>query len=911
MDLNEAETRQQLINQQLARAGWNNNQIMLAEEVALKRAAKGDDYSTGQYESADYVLLDSNRIPIAIVEAKRTSRGPLAGQRQAADYADLIQAKYGVTPFIFLSNGLETWFWNRDLYPPHRVSGFFTQQDLENLRFIRTYRTSLYGINPNPKIAGRDYQIEALKRLTEALEKGHRKFLLVMATGTGKTRTAVALVDLLMRAKWIQRVLFLVDRRELARQAADAFKDYMPHEIPVRIEGGKVDSDAHIHLATYPSMLQVYQKLSPAYYDLIIADESHRSIYNKYKVLLDHFDSFQLGLTATPTEYIDHNTFQLFECTDGLPTFYYRYEDAVKDGYLADYKVLEAKTAFQIQGIKAGELPKELKRMIEEQGIELGEINFEGSDLERRVTNTGTNDAIVREFMDKSRKDTTGTLPAKTIIFCISHLHAEEIWKSFNRLYPDLQRRGFAEIIDSHMERVESTLDDFKTKDMPRVAISVDMLDTGIDVPEIRNLVFAKPVYSQVKFWQMIGRGTRRWRDPKTGKLKRDFLIIDHWNNFSYFKMNTENEPVGVTVPLPVRLFRARFDKLLLLQSKGEHEKAAITVRVLIDMLATLPEQNINVRPHILELRELQRPETWQRLDETQIYLIRNTIAPLCRFMPDVNLEEMTFELRTEQLALAKLNHDEITIDILRDKIVADLNLLPIRLQEVKVHEEHLRWAISQEFWENLDYERIIDLQKIFAPLMRYRRRRQQNLIRLSLPDEIATRRWVVYGPGGEGAFAESYREKVESFVRRLANSDPTLRNIKLDKPVTEEELRSLARLLERPDLYVTEDVLREVYEYPNARLVDFLRHMLGVSQLPSREEQIKEAFDKFIQAHSNFSAIQINFLRIIRSAIVTRNQLTASDLEQPPFNRVGSVHQLFSADELNEILTFVNTLAA
>ena len=283
-------------------------------------------------------------------------------------------------------------------------------------------------------------------------------------------------------------------------------------------------------------MMQVYDRLSPAYYDLIIADESHRSIYNKYKALLDHFDGLQLGLTATPTDYIDHNTFQLFECHDGLPTFYYSYEEAVEEDHLADYKVLEANTTFQIQGIKAGQLPAEVQRQLEEQGIELSEIDFEGSDLERHVTNTGTNDALVREFMDKSRKDATGTMPAKTIFFCMSHNHAKEIRKSFNRLYPDLQRKGFSEIIDSYMERAEDTLDDFKTKNMPRVAISVDMLDTGIDVPEILNLVFAKPVYSQVKFWQMIGRGTRRWTDPRTGWQKKDFLIIDHWNNFSYFK---------------------------------------------------------------------------------------------------------------------------------------------------------------------------------------------------------------------------------------------------------------------------------------------------------------------------------------------------------------------------------------
>jgi type I restriction enzyme R subunit len=338
-----------------------------------------------------------------------------------------------------------------------------------------------------------------------------------MATGTGKTRTVIALIEILFRARLIQRVLFLADRRELVRQALGAFKEYMPNQSRERIEGGRIENGARIHVATYPSMIQVYPKLSPGYYDLIIADESHRSIYNRYKAIFDHFDAIQIGLTATPTDYIEHNTFSMFSCPDGLPTFYYPYEEAVNQNYLADYKVLEAKTRFQIEGIKAGELPPELQKQVDEQGIELSEINFEGTDLERRVTNTGTNDAIVDEFMANSRKDATGTLPAKTIIFAMTHAHAMELYKSFNRRYPSLQTKGLAKVIDSHMERTDKILDDFKTEEkMPRVAISVDMLDTGIDVPAIQNLIFAKPVFSQVKFWQMIGRGTRLWTDPQT-----------------------------------------------------------------------------------------------------------------------------------------------------------------------------------------------------------------------------------------------------------------------------------------------------------------------------------------------------------------------------------------------------------
>ena len=359
-----------------------------------------------------------------------------------------------------------------------------------------------------------------------------------------------------------------------------------------------MDHAARIHVATYPSMMQVYEQLSSGYYDLIVADESHRSIYNRYRAFLDHFDAMQLGLTATPTDYIDHNTFDLFDCTDGLPTYYYSYDQAVAEDHLVDYQVHYAQTNFQIEGIKAGDLPPELALQLAEQGVELEELDFEGTDLERRVTNTGTTDVIVREFMDHCRRDAAGTMPAKTIIFAMSHRHAMEIYKSFNRLYPNLQRAGLAQVIDSHMERADRLLDDFLLKDMPRVAISVDMLDTGIDVPSIQNLVFAKPVFSQVKFWQMIGRGTRLWTDPQDGAAKKSFLIFDFWNNFTYFKMNPEGEIASQTEPLPVRLFRTRLDKLLLLRGLDRDEEAAEARHDLQSMLADLPQDNVNVRPH-------------------------------------------------------------------------------------------------------------------------------------------------------------------------------------------------------------------------------------------------------------------------------------------------------------------------
>lgn len=357
---NESSTRAELIDAQLARAGWAKSRRMLLEEVLLKTAEPGGAYGDVQY--ADYILLGSDGKPLAVVEAKRTGRDELAGKRQAADYADAIKAQFGLDPFIFLSNGQEIQFWERGRYPPRKLAGFYSRDDLERLRHQQSHGLPLSETPVNADIAGRVYQHEAIRRVTEGIDAAKRRFLLVMATGTGKTRTTIALVDLLLRARRVQRVLFLADRRELVRQAMSEFKTHLPHESLARIESGETAS-ARIQFATYPSMMRVYERLSVGYYDLVIADESHRSIYQRYKALFDHFDALHLGLTATPTDYIDHNTFTLFDCGDGAPTYYYSYEQAIEDRHLVNYRVLDAQTHFQLKGIQGDALPEPLRQM--------------------------------------------------------------------------------------------------------------------------------------------------------------------------------------------------------------------------------------------------------------------------------------------------------------------------------------------------------------------------------------------------------------------------------------------------------------------------------------------------------------------------------------------------------------------
>lgn len=908
--MTEAQTRQNQIDRLLAASGWHITPRQTVTEYLFQGQLKDREQpETRGY--ADYVLLDDKGQPLGIVEAKRSSRDAIAGQRQAQEYADLAKQRFGITPFLYLTNGNELWFWDWPNAPLRQVTGFHTREDLQRQQFLRTYRKALAGIAVSTRIAGyqRPYQIEAIKRVTEVLEQGQRHCLLVMATGTGKTRVAVALVDVLLRARWIQRVLFLVDRRALGQQALGAFKEYLPQEPRTRIEGGVVDPDARIHVATYPSMMQVYKTLSIGYYDLIIADESHRSIYNRYRVLFDHFDALQVGLTATPTDFIDHNTFELFHCPDGLPTFYYPFEQAVEEGYLVNYRVLEAKTKFQLTGIKAGALPPEVQRQLEEQGVDLGDIDFEGSDLERRISNTGTNDALVREFMDKCRKDATGTLPGKSIIFAMSHAHAKGLWESFNRLYPNLQANGMAQIIDSHMERAEALLDDFRFRDMPRVAISVDMLDVGVDIPAIQTLVFAKPVYSQVKFWQMIGRGTRLWTDPANGQAKEDFLIIDHWDNFAYFKMQPTGEREHVSEPLPVRLFRTRFQKWQLLPTGAERDR---TRHELAGMFALLTQEIPAVRLHADELRFWSNSEAFSHSVTPEVAAtLQQTLAPLLRYLPNVKLSVMLFELRVEQAVLALLQGQIKDLEGIRQEITQDLQCLPANLREVQAVEEIRTWALSNGFWQELELARLRRLRESCAPLMVFRHSDPSGLITLNLPDTIAQRRWIVYGPAGEGAFASRYQEQVEAFVRTLAEELPPLEKLRRGEALSEDEQERLTESLNTPDLYISEGNLREVYGQPEADLAALLRHILGIQNLPGREQHIRAAFDQFLAEHPTFTATQVQFVRTVRQAVLQGAQLTESDLHHPPFSRMGLVQRLFPAAQVEELVTLAQRLAA
>lgn len=541
--INEQETRYSLIDPQLKKAGWNlSDRTQVGFEIPVINYDK-----TVVQGFTDYCLYRSDGDVLAVVEAKRTSRDARVGKEQALEYVTEIQTKQSFRPFIFLANGDDIFFWDSEHSAERHVAGFFSKENLERLLHLKRNRIPLNTVLIKESIVNRSYQTEAIRRIAETFEvKKKRKALLVMATGTGKTRTAMALIDVLLRANYAQKILFLADRDSLVEQAlTDGFKAHLPHESRGRIRTFDIPTEARVFVSTLQTLEICYNKFTPADFDVIIADECHRSIYNKFTDVLAYFDAIQIGLTATPAEMIERGTFRFFDCDGKTPTFLYPFDDAVQDGHLVDYSVYSAQTRFQRRGIKGIDLTDEEKKILREKGIDPDSLNFEGTDLERKVTNKDTLRAQWEEFMEYALLDKSGQFSGKSIVFAITHKHPIRLAETFNEMYPQYEGR-LIQVIDSKMERADKLLNKFKNESLPRIAISVDMLDTGVDIPELVNLAFMKPVNSNIKFWQMIGRGTRNNESCKhfdwlpNGKKER-FLIVDYWENFETIRKEDTN----------------------------------------------------------------------------------------------------------------------------------------------------------------------------------------------------------------------------------------------------------------------------------------------------------------------------------------------------------------------------------
>ncbi len=931
-DINEAQTRQKIIDLRLRKAGWDvNNPSQVTSEldiwVGLPEGIDEPEHEHQGFQYADYVLLGEDGYPLAVVEAKKTSRDARIGQEQARQYAVNIQKNSGKEmPFVFYTNGNDIYFWDTEKFPPRKVYGFPTRKDLERLLFLRKNQKPISQELINRDISNRPYQIKAIREVFENMDKGKRKALLVMATGTGKTRTCVSMIDVLMRTNRVQKVLFLVDRIALRNQALDAFKEYLPNA-PVwpKIGETEIATDRRIYAATYPTMLNIIENkdcpLSSHFFDMIVADESHRSIYNVYRNIFDYFDAVQLGLTATPKDAVEHNTFGLFNCDDGMPTYAYSYEEAInnKPPYLSDYEVLKIRTKFQKEGIRKNNITLGEQQKLLADGKEPEEIDYEGTDLEKKVTNRGTNALIVQEFMEESIKDDSGTLPGKTIFFAMTMKHARRLQEVFDDLYPE-HKGNFAKVIVSDDARVYGKgglLDQFVNNDFPRVAISVDMLDTGIDVRELVNLVFAKPVFSYTKFWQMIGRGTRLL-EPKKIKpwcTKKDkFLIMDCWENFEYFQMNPAGKIDRPAKPIPVRLFETKLEKLSVAQNLSDDQLVQTTVQKLKDDVAKLPENNVVILDARSTLDGLD-DQFWAKLNEDKLALLQKDIAPLMRTRTGEDYKAMSFEIKVMQYSIAKLGQSdkqEKKVTALEEVIIEMVSDLPLTVNVVAKEKDLIEAVLNGGYLSkatDTDLDVLID--KI-APLMKYREEGiKPNQDSFDLRDITSEKMYIKFGPANERVTIQKYRDKVEALVKKLEEDNETLRKIKNGDSITSEEVDELAQTLAEYEPYPTEENLQKAYDARKVRFLDLIKYIMGIGGLVTFPEKVSEAFAEFIADHNTFTAKQIQFLQTLQTFIIENGALTKKDLVQEPFTKIheNGFLGLFDKRMQLEILNFTNQI--
>lgn len=929
----EAETRKHLIDAKLKEAGWdvdNRSQVLQEFDIAVG-LPDGVTEARTPYEGhqyCDYVLLGRDGKPLAVVEAKKASKDPAIGREQAKQYCYNIQKQHGgKLPFCFYTNGLEIYFWDIESYPPRKVVGFPNRDDLERFVYIRDNQKPLSDELINTNIAGRDYQIRAIRAVMEGIEKKQRNFLLVMATGTGKTRTCVALVDALMRAGRVERVLFLVDRISLRGQGLDAFKEYLPNEPRWPNEGEKdISKDRRIYIQTYPSMLNIIREpgaISPHFFDLVVVDESHRSIYNTYGEVLDYFKAINLGLTATPTDVIDHNTFKLFNCDNGMPTFAYTYEEAVNNipPYLCNFQVMKIHTKFQEEGISKRTISLEDQKRLILEGKEVAEINFEGNELEKTVINKGTNALIVKEFMEECIKDANGVLPGKTIFFCSSMSHARRLEQIFDSLYPEYKGE-LAKVLVSDDPRVygkNGLLAQFTNSDMPRIALSVDMLDTGIDIRELVNLVFAKPVYSYTKFWQMIGRGTRLLEPHKIKPWctqKDRFLILDCWDNFEYFKLNPKGKEATAQIPLPVRFLGIRLDKIeraLETQNDAIAQKEILTLR---KQVAELPKNSVIVQEAATDLHKLQDDNFWNKFTPEKIEFIRTNIKPLFRAVSQVDFKAMRFAKDLLEASLALLANEQDKFEALKDNVAEQISELPLSINVVAKEREIIEQAQTNHFWAKATDSTFDELGQKLGTLMRYRDAEGGEVTgptHLDLQDLVHTKEFVEFGPEHSAVSVSKYREMVEKLIMELTEKNPTLQKIKAGQKVSEAEAEELANLLHDEHPHITEELLKRVYQNRRAKFIQFIRHILGLEVLETFPDTVTKAFEQFIHSHTNLSSRQLDFLNLLKEFILEKERVEKRDLIESPFTRIhpDGIRGLFNPTEINEILEIAKKLAA
>ena len=923
----EEETRKLLIDSMLEEAGWiildKYDPQLLKPQAVREYPVSHQPTETGN-GSIDYVMIGQKGHPIAVIEAKKTSENAKKGQVQAELYASGLKKMTGQRPFIFYTNGHDIFFWDDLIYPPRRVWGFFESEKLEYLLFQRKEKKLLTETKIDVNIVDRPYQLEGVNKVCESFEKNKkRKALIVMATGSGKTRVATAIIDKMMRGDWIKKVLFLVDRDELRKQAVNAFKKYLPNIKTIILSSRtRDDKESRAFIASYPAMMtnDLYLDFNPGFFDLIIADESHRSIYRYYSELFRYFDAFQIGLTATPVDYITRNTFSSFEQENGVPTYNYSYKEAVdnKPPYLVIHKVDNQSTFFITRGIKYDDMTEEQKRDLEEQGEDPRSFNFDRGEVDKVIMNKETNRKILRNLMEKGIRDKTGTRPGKTIVFARSIRHAILLEDLFNEMYPEYSGK-VARAVYGDLKRVDSLIDGFKGENIEfaelNIAISVDMLDTGVDVPEVVNLVLAKPIYSRVKFWQIIGRGTRLCENLfGGGKHKEFFLIFDPWKNFEFFGLNPLGHIPTDTISLPERLFRARLDLLEVLmgqpvttlQNEEIRNFRDDLINLIRQQISKLPEQFVSVRERWRELEEVRNETFWKHFNNDSLRLLRAQIMPLMRWQ-DMQQEEdaMQFDTKIANLETSFLRRNRDLFDSIKNGIVTDLVRLPKQLNQIKPEVEFINKVENNDWWTDISFNKMEETRKRLRGLMKFKRTYEEQPKIIDIEDAAIGA--SVGGTQPSSFELEKYKAKFIHVLKDIANSNLSIQKIRKRIPVTEKDIEAIQSLIMERDPGLTLDELKKLYPGKAENLDKLIRSLIGTD-----ESEIKKIFDDFRKNHTTLSSKQLQFLNLLEQELAKGGGIEVARLYEQPFT---SVHQfgldgVFPGNEGDEIAVIIKELA-
>jgi len=929
-DYNEAETRDRYIDLLLREAGWPLDK---PEDLEFRVEGMPNNEGVG---FVDYVLWGADGKPLGLVEAKRTRKDARVGEQQAKLYADRLEARYGQRPVIFYSNGYEHWIWDDTRYPPRQIGGFYKRDELELLVQRRTARKKLGSEAVNRKIIERPYQQRAIRAIAKHFEAdGERKALLVMATGSGKTRTVIALVDLLMRAGWVKRVLFLADRIALVNQAAGAFKAHLPDSAPVNLVTERT-SEGRVFLSTYPTMMNLIDgkqegqaKFGPGHFDLIIIDEAHRSVYQRFRAIFEYFDSFLVGLTATPKDEIDKNTYSLFDLEDGVPTDAYSLDEAVADGYLVPARPISVPLKIVRSGLRYDDLSEEEKDQWDM--LEWGEDEIpdtvEAAEINKRLFNEDTVDLVLEHLMQNGIKVEGGDRIGKTIIFAKNQSHAKFIETRFDAAYPALKGH-FARVITYETGPYAQTLiDDFSKKNsVPHIAISVDMLDTGIDVPEVVNLVFFKQVRSKTKFWQMMGRGTRLCPGLfGPGQDKEFFRVFDYCQNLEFFGANPALKEASAAKSLSERLFAARLDLVRALDEKHEKvgglsEKGATpyqappeappseeairsdAIKTLQDTVGGLNLDNFIVRRHRRAVEKYKKSESWLLLsDEVRKELV-DEIAPLPS-AKSLGIEEAKrFDLLMFSLELALLKGSK-RFDTLKKQLLEiasaleDQTGIPAIAHQAVLIEE----IQTQQWWEGVTVPLLELVRLRLRDLVQHIDKTRKAIVYSNFADEIGEGVEHELPQFGEADFAR-FKLKARHFLK--AHEDHiVLHKLRQGKPLTPTDLSELEKMLLDAGVGEAEDIERA--RETSHGFGRFVRSIVGLDRAA-----VSAAFSEFLAAAAA-TVQQIEFINMVIEHLTDQGAMDPALLYEPPFTDLAPTgpEKLFDEEKVARLVTRIRAI--